>query len=119
VPDLHAIVREYEGGSPFGELSPREKAIPPADLFNERLLMRNPSPPRNNILLRIYEAWEDFHSHKWMYDEQSLTSLLRSAGFVDLARRGYGDSSIGGIKDVEDASRILKGAGVCIEGRKP
>jgi len=118
VPDLHAMIREYEGDSPFGELSPAKKAISPADLLNERLLMRSPSPPRNSFLLRVYEAWEDFHSHKWMYDEQSLTDLLRSAGFVDLAGRDYADSSIANIKDIEDASRIQNGAGVCIEGRK-
>jgi predicted SAM-dependent methyltransferase len=118
VPDLRAIIQEYERDSSFGELSPTKKSRPPADLFNERLLMRSPSAPKSNFLLRVYEAWEDFHSHKWMYDEQSLKNLLSSAGFADLARKDYADSSIARIKDVEDASRIQNGAGVCIEGRK-
>lgn len=119
VPDLHAIVREYMGDRPFGELSPTQKALPAADLLNERLLMRWPSPSRQNLVLRIYEAWQDFHSHKWMYDEQSLACLLNSAGFVDVVRREYAQSCIANITQVEDPSRILNGAGVCLEGRKP
>jgi predicted SAM-dependent methyltransferase len=119
VPDLHNIVREYLGERPFGELSPSEKALPPADLFNERLLMRWPSPPRHLSLYRIYEAWQEFHTHKWMYDEESLGGLVRSVGFVDVARRNYAESLIQDVTDVEISSRILNGAGLCIEARKP
>ena len=119
VPDLHAIVREYLGDRPFGELSSSEKALSPGDLLNERLLMRWPSPLKGNFLLRIYEAWQDFHSHKWMYDEHSLSSLLRAVGFVDVVRRNYAESLIPNITAVEEPSRILNGAGVCLEGRKP
>jgi hypothetical protein len=54
-----------------------------------------------------------------MYDERSLSSLLRSVGFVDVVRRKYSESLIPNISDVEDSSRILNGAGVCVEGRKP
>jgi predicted SAM-dependent methyltransferase len=118
VPDVKTIIREYQGERPFGELSPRERNLPPADLLNERLLMRWPSPSRRHFLYRIYEAWEDFHSHKWMYDEESLSDLLRSAGFVDLRSRTYADSLIPNIVDIEDSSRILNGGGICIEGRK-
>jgi len=69
--------------------------------------------------MRVYEAWQDFHSHKWMYDEQSLSSLLRSVGFIDVVRRNYSECLIPNISDVEDPSRILNRAGVCLEGRKP
>jgi predicted SAM-dependent methyltransferase len=119
VPDLRAIVSEYLGDRPFGKLSVSEENLAPGDRLNQRLLMRWPSPSRRNLLLRIYEAWQDFHSHKWMYDEQSLASLLGSVGFVDLARRNYAESRITDITEVEDPSRILNGAGVCVEGRKP
>jgi SAM-dependent methyltransferase len=119
VPDLRNIVSEYLGDRPFGELSSSEKALAPGDLLNERLLMRWPSPSKRNFVLRIYEALQDFHSHKWMYDEQSLVSQLASAGFVDAIRRNYAESLITNITDVEDPSRILNGAGVCVEGRKP
>lgn len=118
VPDLHAIVREYLGDRPFGEPSSSAKTLP-ADLLNERLLMRWPPPAKRNVLLQIYEAWQGFRFHKWMYDEQSLAVLLHSVGFVDIVRRNYGESLIPNITDVEEPSRILNNAGVCLEGRKP
>jgi hypothetical protein len=52
-----------------------------------------------------------------MYDAQSLTALLLSAGFTDIQRKTSGDSLIENIAAVEDPSRILDG--VCIEARKP
>ena len=119
VPDLNNIVREYLGDRPFGELSSAENTLSPGDLLNERLLMRWPPPSRRNVVMRVYEAWQDFHSHKWMYDERSLSSLIRSAGFVDVVRRNYSESLIPNISEVEDPSRMLNGAGVCVEGRKP
>lgn len=119
VPDLSNIVREYLGERPFGELSASENALAPGDLLNERLLMRWPSPSKRNVVMRVYEAWQDFHSHKWMYDERSLSNLLRSAGFVDVVRRNYSESLIPNISEVEDPCRIQNGAGVCVEGRKP
>jgi SAM-dependent methyltransferase len=119
VPDLKNCVREYLGERPFGELSPSQKALPPGDLLNERLLMRWPSPSKRLTLYRIYELSEDFHSHKWMYDEDSLSSLIRSVGFASVMRKEYAESLIQNITHVEDSSRILNGAGVCIEGRKP
>jgi len=119
VPDLRAIVHEYLGERPFGEHSAGEKAPPPGDLLNERLLMRWPSPSKHNFLLRIYEAWQDFHSHKWMYDEQSLGNLLGSTGFVEILRRNYAESLIPDIVKVEDPSRVTKGADLCLEARKP
>lgn len=119
VPDLNSIVREYLGDRPFGELSASENILSPGDLFNERLLMRWPSPSKRNVVMRVYEAWQDFHSHKWMYDEGSLSSLIRSAGFVDVVRRNYLESLIPNISEVEDPSRIQNSAGVCVEGHKP
>jgi SAM-dependent methyltransferase len=118
VPDINTIVREYQGERPYGELAAREKNLPPADLLNERLLMRWPSPSKRNLIYRVYEALEDFHSHKWMYDVQSLSSLLSSVGFVDIESKTYGESAIPHIAEIEDASRILNGGGICVEARK-
>ncbi len=119
VPDLEAIVREYNGERPFGALSVEQQVTPPADRFNERLLMRWPSPSTRHFLYRIYNAWQDFHSHKWMFDVTSLKALLCSSGFVDVQQRRSGESSISNIAAVEDPSRIGNGAGICVEGRKP
>jgi SAM-dependent methyltransferase len=117
VPDLEAIIREYRGERPFGELSPAQQAMSPADLLNERLLMRWPSPGGQG-LYRIYRSWQDFHTHKWMYDAASLSALFASVGFSDIQQKTSGESLIPDIATVEDPSRILNCAGVCVEGRK-
>jgi SAM-dependent methyltransferase len=119
VPDLHAIVREYLGERPFGQLSEELESLRPADRFNRRLLMRWPTPPSGHALYRIYTALEDFHSHKWMYDADSLCALFESVGFVEVQCRECHESRIGDIDKIEDKSRILNGAGVCVECVKP
>jgi predicted SAM-dependent methyltransferase len=119
VPDLRSIVEEYMGQRPFGEVELEKDGASPADRLNERLLMRWPSPSKRHILHRIYDASQDFHSHKWMYDTESLRALLGSAGFVDVQPKVCGDSLISDIAAIEDPSRLLNGAGICVEGRKP
>jgi predicted SAM-dependent methyltransferase len=119
VPDLETIVQEYKGERPFGSLPTHEQDKAPADRLNERLLMRSTSSPKRTFLYWIYDSRNDFHSHKWMYDFNSLAGLLRSTGFVDIQRKSAGESQIENIAAVEDPSRILNGAGVCVEGRKP
>jgi ubiquinone/menaquinone biosynthesis C-methylase UbiE len=119
VPDLHAIVREYLGERPFGPLSPDMEALRPADRFNQRLLMRSPAPSSANLFYRLYENWEDFHSHKWMYDLDSLTDLFVQAGFVEVQSMECHVSRITDIQGVEDPSRILNGGGICVEGLRP
>lgn len=119
VPDLKAIVQEYLGQRPFGPLSGEMAALQPADRLNQRLLMRSPEPSSSNLFYRIYEAWQDFHSHKWMYDQDSLAALFQSTGFVDVQPKECHVSSIDNIQAVEDRSRILNGAGICVEGIKP
>lgn len=119
VPDLKAIVEEYLGERPFGPLSEEMASLQPADRFNQRLLMRASNPPSSNVFYRIYEAWQDFHSHKWMYDRDSLVELFQWAGFVNVQPKECHVSCIDDIQAVEDKSRILNGAGICVEGTKP
>jgi len=121
VPDLHAIVQEYTGE----RLLPKDRSSEssadknPADRVNLRLAMHNPSGRARNAVLRIYNALTDFHSHKWMYDIQSLTFYLVEAGFVDVQEMAFRQSRIEGIETVEKAVRVLDGAGICVEGAKP
>ena len=118
VPDLRAIVEEYLGnGASKGQKSGSE-SLRPADQMNQRLLMRWPAAP-SSLLYRIYNSCQDFHSHKWMYDADSLIFLFKGAGFAQIEQRECHDSGIAGIQEVEDPSRILDGAGVCVEGVKP
>jgi predicted SAM-dependent methyltransferase len=119
VPDLNAIVQEYLGERTFGELSPEFGSLRPADRVNYRLLMHWPNRPAGNLLYRIYNAWQDFHSHKWMYDSDSLIALVQAAGFSEAHRRDCCQSRINDIDRVEEKSRILNGGGVCVEAVKP
>jgi ubiquinone/menaquinone biosynthesis C-methylase UbiE len=117
VPDLRFMVTDYlqrkNGGNPT---HPEEMSA--ADHLNERLGFRSPAPPAGNIVFRFYAVWKDFHSHKWMYDSESLTRYLNLAGFEEVSKKEFLKSEIPGIEDVETSERILGGAGICIEGRK-
>lgn len=119
VPDLRAIAEDYLGNGASKNREAASASLRPADLLNQRLLMRWPSPQSSNLLYRVYSSWQDFHSHKWMYDEDSLVTLFARTGFVEIERRDCYQSRIAHIREVEDASRISDGAGVCVEGVKP
>ncbi len=106
VPDLRAAVDEYlsEGDG---------------DLLNERLGLRDRRPPSGNPAYRVYSTLKDFHSHKWIYDERSLSSRLEAAGLEDVRSMGYLESRIEGIEAVELRHRVVDEHGICIEGVKP
>jgi len=118
VPDLGVIVQEYVNQRASSQAS-QESDLRPADQFNQRLLIWWPSPSTAKLSYRIYAAWQDFHSHKWMYDLDSLTHLFLRTGFTEVERRNNCESRIEGIEAVEDPSRILNGAGICVEGVRP
>jgi SAM-dependent methyltransferase len=81
--------------------------------FNRELMFRPARRARG--LRRFYEALADLHSHKFMYDEAHLAHLLSAQGFREVAPRGFLDSRIPEIGDVEVAGRILDGAGFVLE----
>jgi predicted SAM-dependent methyltransferase len=116
VPDLHAMVVDYLGKK-NGNSTSLERASA-ADHLNERLGYRSPAPPSGNFVLKFYAVWKDFHSHKWMYDSESLMRYLSLAGFGEVAEKEFRKSAIPGIEEVEDEGRVLDGAGVCVEAMK-
>jgi predicted SAM-dependent methyltransferase len=118
VPDLGAIVREYLGERPFAD-SEAKATAPRADRVNERLMLRDRRPPAGNPAYRVYTAIKDFHSHKWMYDAESLAARLGAAGFVDVREMAYLESRIEAIDEVEIRKRVVDECGICIEGVKP
>jgi hypothetical protein len=113
---LAAIVSEYVGQSTLGDVPHTELPDTPADRMVARLLMRSPAPPEGSLPFRLYVRFTEFHSHKWMYDGQSLARRMTAAGIENVRVCGYLDSSIQGIADVEQADRITDGRGVCVEG---
>jgi SAM-dependent methyltransferase len=118
VPDLHSMVAIYLKSKNGESLSSSEKSAA-ADKLNEKLGFRSPAPPSGNFLLRFYSLWKDFHHHKWMYDSDSLIRCMESAGFATVREKGYLQSDIPGIEEVEEKERVLEGAGICVEGKKP
>lgn len=118
VPDLHSMVVKYvEQKNQNGDSG--EERVCAADCLNEKLGYRTPTPPNGNFLLRFYSTWKDFHSHKWMYDAESLAHYLSLTGFENVAAKKFRDSDIPGIEEVEEEDRVLNGAGVCVEAKKP
>ena len=116
VPDLRAAVIEYLQEIPDGSCDILDASA--ADRLNRRLLLRQPSVPARSFLYRWYSA-NDFHSHKWMYDAESLAHHLRRAGFDEVEERGLHDSRIADIEQIECPGRVAGGAGVCIEAIRP
>lgn len=112
VPDLRAIVQEYLSRP----RAPDEE--PAADRLNERLLLRTRRRAAHGFPFSLY-ASKDLHSHKWMYDSDSLRWHLRRAGLAEIAEHPCRESRIADIAAIEQASRVLNGAGVCVEGVKP
>jgi len=118
VPDLRSMVTSYLKAKNDGCQSPSEK-IAAADQLNENLGFRSPAPPHGNFLFKYYYLSKDFHHHKWMYDLDSLVRYMERAGFAEVHAKDYLESDIPGIAEVEEAGRVLNGAGTCAEGRKP
>jgi SAM-dependent methyltransferase len=61
--------------------------------------------------------------HRWMYDELSLSDVLRELGFVDIARMTYNTSGVPewnryGLDSEPDGSQY-KGVSLYLEARKP
>jgi SAM-dependent methyltransferase len=118
VPDLRAAVAEYLGEGRYADSDEKGAELSRADRLNERLALRDRRPPGGNLPYRLYGALKDFHSHKWMYDAESLIARFEAAGFDDVRELGYLDSRIDGIEAVELRKRVIDECGVCIEGVK-
>lgn len=117
VPDLRGMVQQYLASA--SRPSTADVSQLPADRLNEDLNLRPRSIARGHVLFRLYSALTEFHSHKWMYDAESLIERVQSAGFVAVERRKFLDSRIPGIHEMERAHRLVDGAGICVEGMRP
>jgi len=118
VPDLRAIVEEYLAGENRLKASEGDSSETPADRMNDRLLLRSRSGPKGSWIARVCRSLWDFHSHKWMYDADSLARIMTEAGFVDAHERALHDTDILDIEGVERPDRVEGGAGVIVEAVK-
>ena len=114
VPDLFSLAQRYVAAVSGPRPTPNGRA--PADQLNDDLHLRPRSVRGGHLLFRLYTAATEFHTHKWMYDAESLVERIRAAGFMEVEPRQYLDSRIPAIGEVEQAGRVLDGAGVCVEG---
>jgi predicted SAM-dependent methyltransferase len=112
VPDLKALVEDYLAHAGNGD-----GTTPAADCLQEAFLLREKERPRHGPLRAVYHAHADFHTHKWLYDENSLSLLLKRAGFRDIRRCRYLESRIAAIREVEDEGRLSEGT-LCLEAEK-
>lgn len=103
LPDTRRIARDFlESEDPSA-----------AERFNRALMFRPMRRARG--FRRVYDTMADFHSHKFMYDESHLVRLLQDSGFREAHPCGYLQSRIREIAEVEDAGRVLDGAGFVVE----
>jgi predicted SAM-dependent methyltransferase len=112
VPDLRSIVKEYLSNDESSSLEPR------GDILNRKLLLRAEAPPAGNMTYKLYSLLKDFHSHKWMYDAESLIYHFQEAGFLDVNNCDFQDSLIDDIEVIEKAERVLNEPAICVEGIK-
>lgn len=117
VSDLRAFVLEYMGQRTLRNLPEGILDMSPGDRLNVRMVLHDPHQSANK-LYNIYLALTGFHSNKWVYDADSLSAHIRSAGFADVREMQFRESRIRGIDEIEDPSRVLGGEGVCVEGIK-
>jgi len=118
VPDLNYIIEGYRKRTSIGGEVEDNDAMCPADRLCERIGLPARRISKKNIFYYCYSILKDFHSHKWMYDEQSLSQRLAEAGFINVSKRGFLESEIAGIEEVERKDRLDNG-GICLEGAKP
>jgi predicted SAM-dependent methyltransferase len=118
VPDLRSIISEYIGDRALGKGSKDIEMMNPADRLNRRLMFRSPEPRAGNVFLRIYFSLTDVHSHKWMYDADSLIFYFEQAGLVNVREMQFLHSQIENIEKIEKGESLLNGEGICVEGLK-
>lgn len=107
VPDLKRIIREYEEDKKI-----KERSKLAADFFVEKLGFRDKASIKGSFLYKLYSLYKDFHTHKWMYDNDSLINYLMEAGFIDVKEMPRHQSRI------EDIVAVEKNYGLCVEGIK-
>jgi hypothetical protein len=119
VPDLRALIMEYMEAAPSEGSPGAETRRNRADVLQRGLMLREEAPHSGSLIYKLYSKLTDFHSHKWMYDVESLTYYLEETGFINVHEMPPHESLIEDIGTIEQVERIADGAGICLEGVKP
>ena len=101
VPDVLAYAQEYVRAAGVGN-----------DPESVQRFISNLGPSLSTTLTEYFGR----SRHLAFYDEALLGKMLMQAGFSNITRRGFGDSAIDGIKEVETEER--HNMAVCLEAVK-
>lgn len=114
VPDLEARARKYLERLAGGDAEANSWFIRNAGLGAERR--------SGGAAARLRAAFGN-SAHLWMWDEQSLTAVLRQTGFINIRRCRFNDCADPAFRAVEDAGRFCDLAEdieeCAMEARKP
>ena len=105
LPDLEALARAYLASD-----SDR-----PAEWFMRNTYLGFENRPKG--LAGMAREWLGNSRHLWMWDERTLSTELRAAGFTEIRRASFGDSAEPKFAEVEEISRWTGCLG--IECRRP
>jgi predicted SAM-dependent methyltransferase len=107
-PDLQQLARNYLAAKPNAATA-ADDFVASWNVFHSR---------STQPVLRWYRSFKPLHSHKWLYDGESLRALLERVGFRWVERRGFLDSRIPAerLREVELEGRFVDS--VCVEGCK-
>ncbi|MEO5995900.1 MAG: methyltransferase domain-containing protein [Chitinophagaceae bacterium] len=114
VPDLYKICKKYIADFENGQENAYEFIMWAINMHRE-----GQYGPDINMAKKVVYEWQGYpHQHKFMYDERSLGTKLKNAGFTDILSLEYGVSNyIPEITDVEGYREIY--LSVYLEGKKP
>jgi predicted SAM-dependent methyltransferase len=116
VPDLAQYAEEY-----VKRIKEQKQGVliseQPAEKFLEDLCIFEKSSARESGVSRIYKKLYNKNIHKFMYDEYSLTALLKEYGFSDIYRKSCYESLIKDVEKLDNPERFNNA--ICLESRKP
>ncbi len=114
VPDLLVSIKKYMES--YEKWDENSQTPSPAGHFLESLSMLPKDTGKDPLLVRAYNALYNKNTHKWAYDRQSLSYLLKSIGFKNISQKEFMESSFNEIAALDIPSRF-EGA-ICLEAIK-
>jgi predicted SAM-dependent methyltransferase len=93
LPDLEAAIEEYS----------RQQSEDRAFTFMESTMLGRKR--RSRSLPGMIKDWLGGGNHLWMWDYHSMKKELTNAGFAEVRRAYYGDSSVPDFREIEDEGR--------------
>jgi len=95
VPDLELLARKYvERDRLFFNFCQQASSedTPLADLFLSIFYPEKNRKIINSLLGRLYDKFTRWH--RWHYDFDSLSLMLKAAGFIDIQKKGYREGKV-------------------------